>query len=61
MTSGANGSCSTVDLCTAGAGYDGPTGVGSISGDVVAGAPGIGGAGSRCSPATPGYVEDDGW
>ncbi|MGO9958319.1 MAG: hypothetical protein ACLP50_20520 [Solirubrobacteraceae bacterium] len=30
-------------ICSAGVGYDGPTGVGSISGDVVAGAPGIGG------------------
>ena len=28
---------------TAGTGYDGPTGMGSISGDVIAGAPGIGG------------------
>jgi len=32
-------------ICNAGVGYDGPTGVGSISGDVVAGAPGIGGPG----------------
>ena len=30
-------------ICNAGTGYDGPTGNGSISGDVVAGAPGIGG------------------
>ena len=30
-------------ICTAGTGYDGPTGIGSISGDVTAGAPGIGG------------------
>ena len=31
-------------ICNAGPGYDGPTGVGSISGAVVSGAPGIGGA-----------------
>ena len=30
-------------ICDAGPGYDGPTGIGSISGAVVAGAPGIGG------------------
>jgi hypothetical protein len=42
---GANGSCAPAirDLCTAGRGYDGPTGAGSISGAVVPGAPGIGG------------------
>jgi subtilase family serine protease len=39
------GSCSAPDLyfCTAGPGYDGPTGNGSLSGDAVAGAPGIAG------------------
>ena len=43
--SGSNGSCaqSILYICNAGVGYDGPTGVGSISGAVVAGAPGIGG------------------
>jgi hypothetical protein len=42
---GTSGDCSPYILyiCQAGAGYDGPTGVGSISGAVVAGAPGIGG------------------
>ena len=30
-------------ICAAGSGYDGPTGVGSISGDVVTGGPGIAG------------------
>ncbi len=30
-------------ICNAGPGYDGPTGIGSISGDVATGAPGIGG------------------
>ena len=43
--SGSNGSCASNIgyICSAGLGYDGPTGVGSISGAVVAGAPGIGG------------------
>ena len=31
-------------ICNAGVGYDGPTGMGSISGDVVKGGPGLGGA-----------------
>lgn len=35
--------CTPPYICAAGLGYDGPTGIGSISGDVVAGAPGIGG------------------
>ena len=45
ITSGSNGSCAAdiSYICNAGPGYDGPTGVGSISGDVVQGAPGIGG------------------
>ena len=45
-TSGSNGTCPSAIhyICTAGRGYDGLTGVGSISGAVVAGAPGIGGA-----------------
>jgi hypothetical protein len=41
--SGSNGSCAIAYICTATAGYDGPTGAGSISGQVVSGAPGIGG------------------
>jgi hypothetical protein len=43
--SGSNGSCAQniLYICNAGVGYDGPTGAGSISGAVVAGAPGIGG------------------
>ena len=42
---GSSGSCagSIAYICTAGTGYDGPTGAGSISGDTVSGAPGIGG------------------
>jgi hypothetical protein len=42
--SGSDGACATglsAELCIAGAGYDGPTGAGSVSGAVVAGAPGI--------------------
>ena len=39
----ANGACTPSYACNAALGYDGPTGAGSISGDVVAGAPGIGG------------------
>ncbi|MBV9604040.1 MAG: hypothetical protein JO027_02970, partial [Solirubrobacterales bacterium] len=52
-SSGSNGSCSSsiAYICTAGAGYDGPTGVGSISGAVAAGAPGIGGPGTNGSYA----------
>ena len=43
--SGSNGTCGTAItyICVARAGYDGPTGVGSISGAVADGAPGIGG------------------
>ena len=32
MTSGSNGSCGGTDLCTAGAGWDGPTGLGTPNG-----------------------------
>jgi Fibronectin type III domain len=50
-TSGSNGSClATISyICNAGPGYDGPTGVGSISGAVAAGAPGIAGPGANGS------------
>ena len=50
---GSNGSCaaSISYICNARAGYDGPTGAGSISGAVVAGAPGIGGPGASGSYA----------
>jgi len=46
---GSNGSCAApiAYICDAGAGYDGPTGAGSISGAVTAGAPGIGGPGAK--------------
>ncbi|HUB03731.1 MAG TPA: hypothetical protein VMA76_01620 [Solirubrobacteraceae bacterium] len=44
-TGGSSGDCppNIIYICDAGPGYDGPTGIGSISGAVVAGAPGIGG------------------
>ena len=41
---GATGSCSSAYLCQGVVGYDGPTGIGSISGDPVASTPGVGGA-----------------
>jgi hypothetical protein len=43
--SGSTGACThdPAYICTATHGYDGPTGEGSISGDVVTGAPGVGG------------------
>jgi hypothetical protein len=46
LVSGSNGSCAAdiSYICTAGVGYDGPTGSGSIEGDITPGAPGIGGA-----------------
>ena len=44
-TSGSSGTCAAAIryICNAGPAYDGPTGVGSISGAVASGAPGIGG------------------
>lgn len=53
-TTGSSGTCAPAILyiCNAGPGYDGPTGNGSISGDLAVGAPGIGG------PSTgDGYAE----
>ncbi len=43
--SGSTGTCAQAIfyICNAGVGYDGPTGVGSISGAITTGAPGIGG------------------
>jgi Subtilase family len=51
---GLNGPCDPLApyLCTAGTGYDGPTGMGSISGAVVNGAPGIDGPGPTGSYAS---------
>ncbi|MBV8930715.1 MAG: hypothetical protein JO152_16460, partial [Mycobacteriaceae bacterium] len=48
-TIGSNGACSISYICNAQPGYDGPTGVGSISGAVATGAPGIGGPGPNGS------------
>lgn len=44
IVSGSDGTCPAGEsvICTAGTGWDGPTGNGSISGDIVAGGPGIG-------------------
>ena len=44
-SAGSSGACPSniLAVCNAGPGYDGPTGIGSISGAVAAGAPGIGG------------------
>ena len=48
-STGSNGACaaSISYICDAGPGYDGPTGVGSISGAVTAGAPGVSGPGTN--------------
>jgi hypothetical protein len=35
ITTGANGTCSPAYLCTAGSGYDGPTGLGTPDGDIA--------------------------
>lgn len=46
IISGSNGICAVPILCQASTGFDGPTGAGTISGDVVAGGPGVGSAGA---------------
>lgn len=48
-TGGSNGTCSASIsyICNGGSGYDGPTGVGSISGAAAVGAPGIAGPGTN--------------
>jgi hypothetical protein len=48
-STGSNGSCAPTIwyICIAGPGYDGPTGIGSISGAVTRGAPGIAGPGTN--------------
>ncbi len=43
VDSGSNGACALTLICNAASGWNGPGGVGSISGDVIQGAPGIGG------------------
>ena len=53
VTSGKNGSCGTI-LCNAGAGWDGPTGIGTPNGAQL-------GGGSTCTPACSGKTcGDDG-
>ncbi|MGZ4215443.1 MAG: PKD domain-containing protein [Solirubrobacteraceae bacterium] len=56
--SGSTGTCaaSIRYICNAGPGYDGPTGVGSISGTAVTGAPGIGGP-ANGSGSTTSYTQ----
>jgi subtilase family serine protease len=43
ITSGSNGGCSPAYLCTAGSGYDGPTGLGTPNGTAAFGGSGTGG------------------
>jgi hypothetical protein len=52
VTSGSNGSCGSSYLCTAKAGYDGPTGNGTPNGAALAGSSGGGGGG--CTPGCSG-------
>jgi PKD repeat protein len=55
VVSGSTGACAAniAYICQAGTGYDGPTGVGSISGAVITGAPGIGGPSINSNLGTP--------
>jgi len=57
VDSGSNGSCGISLICNAAAGWNGPGGVGSISGDVVQGAPGIGGPDVSGGTTTPTYAK----
>ncbi len=54
VTSGSDGSCgpNLLLICNAAVGWDGPTGEGSISGDVVNGPPGIGASNAAYANAT---------
>jgi hypothetical protein len=54
VTSGANGSCSSSYLCTAKAGYDGPTGLGTPNGTAAFTGGGGGGGGGTVSVTNPG-------
>jgi subtilase family serine protease len=56
VTSGTNGSCSGSYLCTAGTGYDGPTGLGTPNGTAAftSGGGGGGGTGNTVSVTNPG-------
>ncbi len=51
ITSGSNGSCSPAELCKAGTGWDGPTGLGSPNGSAAFGA---GAAGNTVTVTNPG-------
>jgi hypothetical protein len=54
---GANGSCTIAYICQAGAGYDGPTGAGSISGAVSIGGPGTNGSYTESTTATAAQLQ----
>ena len=57
VTTGSNGSCGNV-LCNAGAGWDGPTGIGTPNGAAISGG---GGGGGGCTPSCSGkQCGDDG-
>jgi subtilase family serine protease len=57
ITSGSNGSCSASYLCNAGAGYDGPTGLGTPNGlGAFSGAGSGGGSSGRTGPVTSGVA-----
>ncbi|MGI8696652.1 MAG: putative Ig domain-containing protein [Mycobacteriales bacterium] len=54
VTSGSNGSCSPGYLCTAGTGYDGPTGLGTPNGSAAFASSGGGGGGGTVTVTNPG-------
>ena len=54
VTSGSNGSCSPAVLCTAGAGWDGPTGLGTPNGTAAFNAGGGGGGPTPVAANNPG-------
>jgi hypothetical protein len=54
VTSGNNGTCSPSLLCTAAAGWDGPTGLGTPNGTAAFGGSGGGGTGNTVSVTNPG-------
>ena len=54
VTSGNNGTCSPTLLCTAAAGWDGPTGLGTPNGTAAFGGSGGGGGGNTVTVTNPG-------
>ena len=58
VVSGSNGGCPSglTLICNAEPGWDGPTGAGSISGEIVPGAPGIGAPDATLDGSTLGYA-----